>query len=218
MQDLRDLRDYYAARATEYDRIYLKPERQADLRQIEQWLPGVMAERSVLEVACGTGYWTRFFAPRARRVFALDSAQETLDIARSRVLSGQVSFQIGDAYDLPIRIPRFDGAFAGFWWSHIPLARIPAFLHGLHAALEPGATVVFLDNRYVEGSSTPLTEPDPDGNTYQMRPLADGSTHRILKNFPSREALLQAVAPLASDPRVHEWPYFWALEYSTAAA
>lgn len=30
----------YAARATEYDQVYSKPERQADLRQIEGWLPG----------------------------------------------------------------------------------------------------------------------------------------------------------------------------------
>ena len=30
---------YYAARAGEYDRIYAKPERQADLRAIEKWLP-----------------------------------------------------------------------------------------------------------------------------------------------------------------------------------
>ena len=33
------MQGYYAARAPEYDRVYLKPERQADLRAIEAWLP-----------------------------------------------------------------------------------------------------------------------------------------------------------------------------------
>ena len=44
------MQSYYALRANEYDRVYLKPERQADLRQIEQWLPSVLAGATVLEV------------------------------------------------------------------------------------------------------------------------------------------------------------------------
>ena len=30
--------DYYARRAAEYERIYQKPERQADLRAMENWI------------------------------------------------------------------------------------------------------------------------------------------------------------------------------------
>ena len=59
------MQDYYAARAPEYDRIYLKPERQADLGAIRQWLPTVFKGRSLLEIACGTGYWTQYLAPEA---------------------------------------------------------------------------------------------------------------------------------------------------------
>jgi hypothetical protein len=55
--------------------------------------------------------------------------------------------------------------------------------------------VVFLDNRFVPGSSTPIAESDAEGNTYQVRTLADGSTHRVLKNFPDRDALMAIVAP-----------------------
>ena len=67
------MRSYYAARAPEYDAIYLKPERQADLRAIEHWLPPVFAGANVLEVACGTGYWTQFLAPVAASVLAVDT-------------------------------------------------------------------------------------------------------------------------------------------------
>ena len=74
------MQDYYAARAGEYDKIYLKPERQANLRCIAAWSADVLAERSVLEIACGTGYWTQFYAPLAAQVVALDSAEETLRI------------------------------------------------------------------------------------------------------------------------------------------
>jgi demethylmenaquinone methyltransferase/2-methoxy-6-polyprenyl-1,4-benzoquinol methylase len=43
--------------------------------------------------------------------------------------------------------------------------------------------------------------------------LEDGSTHRVLKNFPSQAELRQAVAGMASEVRFHEWQYYWALEY-----
>ena len=83
------LQSYYAARAQEYDRVYDKPERQADLRRIEQWLPPLLSGRRVLEIACGTGYWTRLIAPVAASVVAIDSAAETLRIAQAAGARGQ---------------------------------------------------------------------------------------------------------------------------------
>lgn len=206
------MQQYYAARAKEYDRIYAKPERQASLRQIEAWLPTALEGCNVLEIACGTGYWTQFYAPAARSALGIDSAQETMDIARAR-LPGKVSLQRGDAYDLAGISGEFDAAFAGFWWSHVPLTRLPEFLEGLHSKLSARAKVVFIDNRYVAGSSTPISDHDADGNAFQVRTLEDGSAHRVLKNFPSREELLAAVAPYAMESDYREWDYFWALEY-----
>ncbi|RYF67940.1 MAG: class I SAM-dependent methyltransferase [Comamonadaceae bacterium] len=207
------MQDYYAARAHEYDRIYAKPERQSDLRRMESWLPQALADRSVLELACGTGYWTQFYAPAASRVVALDSSPETLDIARARV-PPNVQLLTGDAYQPPQAVMAFDAAFAGFWWSHIPLQRIPAFLERLHAVLQPGARVIFLDNRFVPGSSTPLAERTPEGDTWQQRKLQDGSTHRVLKNFPTAEFLLGTVEPYAVAASYRQWTYFWALDYT----
>lgn len=210
------MQNYYAARATEYDKVYAKPERQADLRLIEQWLPTVLSGRSVLEVACGTGYWTQFFSPHCTRVVAVDAAIETIQIAKSRGLPQTVEFVVGDAYSLPTQPRLLSAGFAGFWWSHIPHARVGEFLRGFHAALEPGATGVLLDNRFVPGSSTPITEQDVEGNTYQTRLLSDGAAHRVLKNFPSERELVAAVSPFAAWQRYHAWEYFWALEYATA--
>ena len=204
---------YYQARAREYDRVYDKPERQPDLRKIEAWLPTVLAGKQVLEVACGTGYWTQFFAPVARAVTGIDSAPETLDIARSR-LPSNVSLQQGDAYDLERIAGEFDAAFAGFWWSHIPLRSLPQFLESLHRKLGGGATVVFIDNRFVPGSSTAISETDGEGNTFQQRQLEDGSTYRVLKNFASADQLMTTVAPYAASCEYSEWPHFWALTYT----
>jgi ubiquinone/menaquinone biosynthesis C-methylase UbiE len=208
------LQVYYAARAAEYDHVYAKPERQPDLREIERWLPRVFAGLCVLEVACGTGYWTQFIAPGARELVAVDASGEVLRLARARVApSRSTSFVLGDAYRLPVAAGGFGAAFAGFWFSHVPRARVGEFLAGLHRVLAPGSIVVLLDNRYVDGSSTPIAERDEAGNTYQVRSLRDGSTHKVLKNFPSKSDLLDAVYPAASQIRFYEWRYFWALEY-----
>jgi ubiquinone/menaquinone biosynthesis C-methylase UbiE len=210
--------DYYAARAPEYDRVYLKPERQSDLLEIRRWLPGVFKGKSVLEVACGTGYWTQYVAPVATGILAIDASPETLRIAQARVYTGKVEFAVGDAYQLPAVAEGFQSAFAGFWFSHIPRDRIREFLMGLHKTLVPGAKVVFLDNRYVEGSSTPVAECDEQGNTYQVRSLADGSIHRVLKNFPSQPDLGRALEGMGADLHFREWEYFWAIEYAVAAS
>jgi ubiquinone/menaquinone biosynthesis C-methylase UbiE len=94
------LQSYYAARASEYDHIYSKPERQTDLRVIKSWLPPRFADKRVIEVASGTGFWTQFIAPVAAHVLALDSAIETITIAKTRVPKRKVSFLVGDAYTI----------------------------------------------------------------------------------------------------------------------
>jgi demethylmenaquinone methyltransferase/2-methoxy-6-polyprenyl-1,4-benzoquinol methylase len=150
-------------------------------------------------------------------VVAIDSAPETLRIAEQRVNSANVLFQVGDAYALTGTGRAFNAAFAGFWFSHVPLERQREFLAGLNAALTPGARVVLLDNLYVEGSSSAIAEQDGHGNTYQYRRLNDGSMHRVLKNFPT-EAQLHALAEegLGKLPAYRRWQYYWAFEYRVA--
>ena len=210
---------YYARRAAEYERIYARPERQDDLRAIEAWLAPVFAGRRVLEIACGTGWWTAHGARDAARWLATDLNPETMALARAKpAMPRAVAFREMDAYAFEgLAGESFDAAFAGFWWSHVPRPRLGAWLQALHAQLEPGAVVVMLDNRYVDGSSTPISRRDAEGNTYQARPLDDGSVHEVLKNFPGRDEALAAIADVAADAHWVEWPHYWALHYRLAA-
>ena len=87
------------------------------------------------------------------------------------------------------------------------------FVEALHRALEPGAVVAILDNRYVEGSSTPIAETDSERNTYQRRRLDDGSEHVVLKNFPTEAELRADVGARATDVEYVELEYYWLLKY-----
>src|SRR5512135_1864302 len=113
------LADYYARRAAEYERVYAKPERQADLAALRARISTMFAGRSVLELACGTGYWTDVIAPGAARLTALDLNEEVLEIARAKPNASRVSFTCGSAYDIPDFGRSHDALFAGFWWSHV---------------------------------------------------------------------------------------------------
>jgi demethylmenaquinone methyltransferase/2-methoxy-6-polyprenyl-1,4-benzoquinol methylase len=212
-----ELRAYYAKRAAEYERIYEKPERQPDLARLRRELPELFAGANLLEIACGTGYWTPLLAARAASVHATDANEEVLAIARSKPYPrGNVRFERCDAYALPAWPERFGACFAGFWWSHVPKRLLADFLDGVHRHLAPGACVAFLDNRYVQGSSTPLARTDAEGNTYQVRRLADGSEHEVLKNFPTAAEIEKLLGARGREFAWHALDYYWYCSYRTA--
>lgn len=218
--ETESLQRYYALRAREYESIYAKPERQAELAWLRSHVEDFARGRRVLEVACGTGYWTAVLARSAAAVRATDRTDEVLAIARAKDLPRDVVvFESADAFDLDPVAGRFDAAFAGFWWSHVRRMDLGRFLAGLHRRLVRPARVLLLDNRYVEGSSTSVFRKDAAGDTYQMRALSDGTRHEVLKNFPSPDEVRQVLAAAgASASHVGETTHFWHASYEIANA
>ena len=131
------MREYYARRAAYYERVYFKPERQADLRAMEAWLGTPFAGREVLEIACGTGWWTPHGAREAASWLATDLNPETMALARAKPLPDVRALRRSRCLHArrPGPTQRFSGAFAGCWWSHVPLARLAPWLELLHARL-----------------------------------------------------------------------------------
>jgi hypothetical protein len=69
--------------------------------------------------------------------------------------------------------------------------------------------VTVLDNRYVPGSSTPISRTAPEGDTYQRRTLNDGRCYEIVKNFPSRDQFTADIAAFSGGLEWTELPYYW---------
>jgi len=206
---------YYAKRAAEYERIYLKPERQTDIKTLQSKIAEASTGLTLLEIACGTGYWTQFACRTARSILATDFNEEVLSVAREKEYGDcPVTFLKSDAYVLDEANGFFSGAFFGFWWSHVPKSDIGPFLHTLHSKLCGGARIIVFDNLYVEGSSTPISRTDAEGNTYQVRILSDGSTHEVLKNFPPQHEVVERIAPFSERWKFTELDYFWFAEYT----
>lgn len=206
---------YYARRAAEYERIYRKPERQEELGKLHEIMAGFFAGKDVLEIACGTGFWTEAVSRTAKSVLATDINEEVLAIARAKDFASgrKVTFTRQDIYEAPNFPGRFSAGLAAFWWSHVPKRKVRSFVSSFNRAFEPGARIMIVDNRFVAGSSTPISRPDADGNTYQTRSLDDGSTHEVLKNFPTQDELQDVFKGLASDLEFIWLNYFWILTY-----
>lgn len=213
--DDANLRRYYDQRAPEYEQIYVPRDRQhgSELGELARQLRDALRDRNVLEVACGTGYWTACAAGVAKAVTGTDASLAMLTHAREKALPQSVLFRVADAYDLR-RVPgEFDGGLAMFWLSHVPRARLRAFLDGLHARLEPGGVVFLADNVHVPGVGGDLLPADEGGDTYKLRRLADGGRYRVLKNYYSEKELRDLLAPGTSDLVVRMGTHFWSATY-----
>lgn len=209
------LEDYYSKRAKEYEKVYDKPERQQELEWLRGRVPKLYTGRTVLEVACGTGYWTQQIAKGAKRVYACDINEAVLEIAREKPIApGRAQFFKADAVSLEGVPDGCNAAFAGFWWSHVKKSGIAQFVANLSTKLASGSVVGILDNQFAAGSSSPVTRKDAEGNTYQMRKLANGEEFEVLKNFPTADELRAAVLPVAREAHLETLQYYWLLVFT----
>jgi SAM-dependent methyltransferase len=210
-----NLRRYYDQRAAEYEQIYLPrdDEHGRELGELARELRGVTANRRVLEVACGTGYWTACAARVAASVTATDASLPMLAQAREKALPRNVTLKFADAYDLAALEGEFDAGVAMFWLSHVPRSRLRGFLDGLHARLLPGSIVYFADNVYVPGIGGDLLPADAAGDTYKLRRLANGARHRVLKNYFTEDELRELLRHRTTDFVVRIGRFFWSARY-----
>lgn len=211
MTDHTDLAAYHVRRAGNCEEGYEKPERQADLAVLHERVPEALRGQRILEIACGTGYWTGHIAGPAVSVLATDINPEMIGIAKAKGLpQDKVQFAVADAFDLHVN-GTFSACFAGFWWSHVKREEQAGVLARLRAKLGKDALLVLLDNVYVEGGSTPIARTDPEGNTYQIPTLPDGERCEIVKNFPTDSALRKKLGAAVKDIRIMRLEHYWML-------
>jgi 2-polyprenyl-3-methyl-5-hydroxy-6-metoxy-1,4-benzoquinol methylase len=209
----KDQIQYYYERAKEYEQIYQKPERQEDLNKLKKILKDLFIAKSVLEIACGTGYWTQFISETAKSILATDINETVIEIARSKKYHCPTKFEKADIYNLTNENEEFDSGFGGFIWSHIPKQELNVFLSRFISNISQGGLVVFVDNQYVERSNTPIDSKDDFGNTYQIRKLSNGSNYKVMKNFPVDKEILDIINPIGRDIEIEKLTFFWVLKF-----
>jgi SAM-dependent methyltransferase len=201
---VREQIDYYHRRANEYDATSTSEgdalERQG--LRLEEALRDFRPEGRVLELACGTGTWTRHLIRYADELTAVDSSAEMIQLASAKVGDGKVQFVESDIFSWRPR-QTYDVVFFANWLSHVPSTRFEAFWSLVRDCLDDRGRVFFID----ESQDAWRNEEWLDENLV-LRRLRDGSTHRVIKVFWSPAELEKRLRGLAWDAKVESTGYF----------
>lgn len=184
---------YYRSRAQEYDEWWDRRGRyDRGPEANERWysereilysaFDAIAFAGNVLELASGTGTWTRRLARTASSVTAIDASPEMHEINRATVPHGNVQRSVSDLFNWsPDRL--YDGVVFGFWISHVPSDRLRRFLETVASAMRPGAQIFFVDGLW-EPSSTATNHVLPaSSGQVAIRKLNNGRTYQIVKTF-----------------------------------
>lgn len=224
-QVLQDQSGYYEARAPEYDDVWYRRGRYdlgpvgnarwlAETTHLESFVDRLDLDGEVLELACGTGLFTRHLAPRARRLVAIDGSAAVLTINAERVGDPTVEYLQADIFHWePPQDRRFDHIFFSFFLSHVPPHLLEGLWERLARWLAPGGKVSFCDDApgFEDRPSNPGEGVTDAPDWAHTRRLHDGREFTIVKLCHGPEQLTRWLAAHGWDADVgstgHEFIY-----------
>jgi demethylmenaquinone methyltransferase/2-methoxy-6-polyprenyl-1,4-benzoquinol methylase len=173
---------YYRKMAQEYDTTNGQTDDlQRAFARASELLQQLAPVEQMLELACGTGIWTRTLLPLGRALTAIDASPEMLALARQNV-GTTVQFEQADLFAWQPR-QQYDLVFFANWLSHVPPRRLNAFLDTIAGAVRPGGSVVIVDQYAPMPEDREISVQTEDGAIYAKRSLRDGQAFTIVKVF-----------------------------------
>lgn len=197
-QLIQDQIEYYRGRAPEYDRSSTPPGDPLDAHGaiLEQALHRFAPRGKLLELACGTGNWTRRLRGTDCVITALDSSPEMIELHRRKLRDPRIHYITTNLFEW-IPETQFDVVMFTFWLSHVPIWRFEQFWDLVASCLAPGGRVWFADE-------TPLGDwrgqefIDKDRQIVR-RTLLNGREHRAVKVFWDPRELEDRLSTLGWD-------------------
>jgi 2-polyprenyl-3-methyl-5-hydroxy-6-metoxy-1,4-benzoquinol methylase len=96
----------------------------------------------VLELGCGSGYFTRELARSRANIVAIDVSPELLEIARSNCSAPNVQYQIQNAHALSYPDSEFDSIVGSSVLHHLEFEKA---LYDVYRVLKPEGTIYFTE-------------------------------------------------------------------------
>jgi len=180
---LASQRTYYDARADEYGKESKPDRKNPGLMTAE--VGGALVDEfgpigDVLELACGTGGFTREIVRHAQSVTAVDASPRMLAISQRRLDDPKVTYVCSDIFAWePERA--YDAVFFGFWLSHVPPTAFDDFWTLVRTCLAPHGRMAFVDED--DRAAGHDDRCSIGGVPAARRTLSDGREFEIVKVF-----------------------------------
>ena len=203
---------YYSERAPEYEQIYFRevPARRKELEGMGASLQDLATGKDVLDLCCGTGYWTGLVGKTAKSIVASDVSHEMLAEAKKKKYSCPISFVQADLFDLPFPPKSFDLVTLGYWYSHHSRHDYETLYRILKRPLRDGGRIWMCDNNPpAEGAKTDSVGVDENRNNIKSRWTGDGREYHIIKNYFSETQLRELISPHFRIETFVYKPYYW---------
>lgn len=144
--------------------------------------------KTVLELACGTGNWTGLIAQLARKVIATDINTSMVNRARKKLdTSNNIVFEYLNIYNVQQLKHNIDTIFSSDLISHIPTTKLFSVIQDLVGILSKNGTIIFLDMLPVEMDEVVKWYTDSEGNNIGIRKLPNDEQYHVIKNYPTRD-------------------------------
>jgi ubiquinone/menaquinone biosynthesis C-methylase UbiE len=211
---------YYRARAGEYHEWFYRIgryDRGTELNKL--WFDEVAVLiqevqalghiEHTLELACGTGIWTRELAKISKFVTALDASTEVMEINRSKINSEHIEYREADLFNWQPDT-QYDLVFMAFWMSHVPPEKLDGFLDAVRRATREGGRVFMIDSMPDQTSTASNHAAYQPDHVYHTRILNDGREFKIVKVFYEADTLERKLAEHGFQANVSTTGrYFW---------
>lgn len=109
-------------------------------RRVRMLTSHITPGMNVLEIGCGTGYYTKELEKTGARITAIDISPDLLNVARTSVISEKVTFKIDNAYDMSFEDGIFDTVVGISVLHHLDMERS---LKEIYRVLKPGGAIRF---------------------------------------------------------------------------
>jgi ubiquinone/menaquinone biosynthesis C-methylase UbiE len=112
-------------------------------RRVEMLTAHILPTMQVLEIGCGTGYFTKELKRTGANILAVDISPDLLERAKREVGEGNVSFRIENAYELAsLENKSFDTIVGSSVLHHLEIKKA---LTQFYRVLKPGGTLFFTE-------------------------------------------------------------------------
>ncbi|WP_411861557.1 malonyl-ACP O-methyltransferase BioC [Vibrio sp. MACH09] len=153
--------DAFGKAAKKYDK-HAEFQREVGERLMEK-MPESLQGLKVLDIGCGTGYFSNRLADKGAKVVAADLSAEMLQQARCRCLNKVELYQVADAESLPFSDNQFDVVFSSLALQWCLDLSVP--LKELQRVTKPGGKIYF--STLADGSLTELKQAWAKIDAYQ---------------------------------------------------